>query len=448
MLTMSKFNVQYPYKAAARRQCRNAVVLWMCATALILGHGAAAAANIEQGITTETELRSDQEKAVPASAMRLAQATSQDVRIDLDAHLSRGSALPPEPQEQAPVPETGMGTVSQDGAIRDGSTKRQFVFPETTGAGSIDFPEIDIHVRQKITVPRIGDRDDSMVRPFQTVPAQRPRAPPTQQNRARNEAVAPRATTLSESADDIILADERTQVDTHDLKFLPYSATGLLTVVHQGGVVSSGTGFMVSPGLVITAAHVVDHPNYGAARQLAYTPTCISDPTKNAFTQTVGAQAYRVAPNWKILSTNVSLDYAVIALPDADWHLACGSLTLRRIRSSFYRRNISSKTDRFLIVGYPFDKVRGSLWSATGALVGLRQGYLEHWIDTQSGQSGAPIIAILRDASSGSREAVVTGIHTRSSVHRSGLPSNAARPIDDELIRRLRIMAADLGRSF
>lgn len=240
--------------------------------------------------------------------------------------------------------------------------------------------------------------------------------------------------------------DTRQPVSRSDLNFAPYSAIGQIRATYPGGLTLIGTGFQVAPGLIITAAHVLDHPDYGPAPSITYVPGCLAGGEHPlAAAQTIDRSAYRVTNRWARGSRAVAADFGVVALPMAQWQLQCGSLVLRPIEPDFFARNIDRRTSRFILAGYPSERI-DQQWSGRGGFLRTKGNRLDHAIDTTGGQSGSPIVAVVADQQTGSKIPLVVAIHSRSSAGSVGY--NQARKVDGELIVELRRMAAELQRSF
>lgn len=244
--------------------------------------------------------------------------------------------------------------------------------------------------------------------------------------------------------------DSREAVSAIDLDNLPFSAIGKLTTVHAGGARLSGTGFMIGPGLVLTAAHVLDDYQHGPALQVSFEPGCAAGARHRfeATVQTVQQDRYRIAPGWRAATYPLRYDFAVIALPPANWHQHCGWLPVRPIERSFLDRHVRLETRRFVLAGFPSDRSEGGQWVGRGRLSRDGGFMVEHKIDTETGQSGAPVIAVLREAKSpGGKIAVPIAIHSRMGAALAA-NYNSARVMDRELVDRIRQLAADLGVEF
>jgi len=254
----------------------------------------------------------------------------------------------------------------------------------------------------------------------------------------------PKAIVLDDTGNPIL--DSREQVTASDLDYLPFSAVGRIVTVHSGGQISSGTGFLIGRGIVLTAAHVLYDPVAGRAEQVTFTPGCMAGTRpRNAYPQTVGVEGYRVASLWDPSTTRVAADFGVIALPSAPWQDLCGYMPLRPVEATFFDRHIKGETRSFVISGYPYDRPEGTQWHGLGRFIRASGSSLDHLIDTEPGQSGAPVIALLAETAMTARTWLPVAIHSRVGTNAANF--NQSRRIDKGLIDELRRLLAQLGRT-
>lgn len=232
--------------------------------------------------------------------------------------------------------------------------------------------------------------------------------------------------------------DTRVAVDSHDLDSLPFSAIGQLSVQHTSGATQFGTGFLIAPGVVMTAAHVLHSHEHGPAVNVTFTSSCLQGVASRESTrvQTVGRSRVRVTRRWGEGDDSIEGDYGIVLLPDAPWHKACGTLVPTEVEPAFVERHARRGTDRFMVIGYPFDKPAGSMWLGRGGVLASPGKWVKHLIDTMKGQSGAPLVAILNDPASGRNVAHAIGIHSRESAWT--LQYNVARRIDRQMLAEIR----------
>ena len=234
-----------------------------------------------------------------------------------------------------------------------------------------------------------------------------------------------------------LVIDEREAVTEADRKELPFSAIGRLVVRFANGVVGTGTGFMAAPGQVITAAHVLHDPLFGQAVSVRFTSACRRGlATQDAdFSQEVDHSAVRVAARWIASQYAIEHDFGTVFLPEAEWHQRCGLLPVYPIDLAFMRRHTDRVDSQFIVSGYPADKADADLWMGRGSLAPSLPLQFNHRVDTARGQSGAPVVAIMKDRESGRNVARVVAIHSRALVYL--LDYNIARPIEQRLIEEI-----------
>lgn len=216
--------------------------------------------------------------------------------------------------------------------------------------------------------------------------------------------------------------DTRARIE--DSRGLPWSAICHLEV-DFGGAKGTGTGCLIGPRFVMTAAHVL-HPRggHGRARSIRVMPgrTC-EDPVQHVRF----SSDYYISPSWNPDANDPRHDYGIIALPD-DGFKIFGSFGLKVLNNAalaeFKKRSIV-----FTVAGYPKDKPRGTLWQGKGTLREFGSEAISYTIDTERGQSGAPVFAYADN-----NEPVAFAIHVQGfSTH------NIARRING-------FAAADIGR--
>ena len=209
-----------------------------------------------------------------------------------------------------------------------------------------------------------------------------------------------------------------------------------------------GTGFLIHPDVVLTAAHVLHDPQNGPASQATFTPGCLFDPESGAVvgrdrSLTVDRSRYRVADGWSTDKSSIHHDYGAIFLPDADRYQRCGYLEPRVEDDEYYLRNAAQEAIRFWVAGFPQSKRRGTQWYARGWLRGAGPTSVRHYIDTTEGQSGAPLFAIGLDQNR-KNIAVALGVHTRGASGDGVF--NEARRIDKRMMADIERWYAEINR--
>lgn len=168
----------------------------------------------------------------------------------------------------------------------------------------------------------------------------------------------------------IIGEDEMYEVPDYLMTFLPYSTIGVVSVYYEDGSVGKGTGFLIGPNDVVTAAHVIaqDDVSFFTFRfpnDITKTYTCnvMSIPQEYYDTQ---ASEY----DWAVFEIDEEVGYT---------RGYCGWST-----------DISvGNTVR--VIGYPDDRPNG-LWQAGKQVKQLNTHLMSYDVDTQAGQSGSPVI--------------------------------------------------------
>ena len=243
------------------------------------------------------------------------------------------------------------------------------------------------------------------------------------------------------------VVDTRQKVTLQDLRQMPNSAIGQITVRYPSGVVQIGTGFLVTASVVLTAAHVLVSPDHGRAGTVEFAPGCrdAAETTPSRLkAQSVGANRYRVTDAWARGETALSEDYGAIFLPDAQAFADCGTFVVPPVEDSFTNRYATSGRAGFMVAGYPAEKLPGSQWLGKGALLHSPPSVLKHVIDTTRGQSGAPLFAMIRDQASGKILPTAIGIHSRPAE--ASLNHNEARRIDRRVLEDVRRWLAEFER--
>ncbi len=239
---------------------------------------------------------------------------------------------------------------------------------------------------------------------------------------------------------DGVLTDTRAGIEPRQFTDPPFGAIGIIVVTFANGVVEQGTGFLVDPGIVLTAGHVLHSPAHGPARKVQFTPGCRL--SKNVPTQYADARHIRVSPAWRTRDNSINSDYGAIFLPDRSVYVPCGSFALAAVAGSFVERHVRLKTTDFMIAGFPAEKPVGTMWLGSGRLRASASAGIRHLIDTTPGQSGAPLFSAIIEPVTRKKIPLAVGIHSRQS---QGTKANEARRIDAAVIADLRRWAAEFG---
>jgi glutamyl endopeptidase len=217
----------------------------------------------------------------------------------------------------------------------------------------------------------------------------------------------------------VIGTDDRRQI-TVTTQY-PYSAICQLEIDWRSKPDEIGTGCLIAPRLVLTAAHCVyDRSHQQFAAQIRVSPgrngsdTVAPQTSSKLFVNRLYPSAGE--------GEKPQFDYAAILL---DQPFRVGEFGVGVYGDEEFNG------DTFNIVGYPFDKPRGTMWGHAQALSVVGPRILEYLIDTEPGQSGAPVFDM--DTVNGQVQYVVVGIHSGASS--SG--NNIATRITEEVWENL-----------
>lgn len=194
----------------------------------------------------------------------------------------------------------------------------------------------------------------------------------------------------------IIGDDSRTQVTNTVVN--PYIYIGRIVStwdINGDGIndqMTSCTGFIEGPDVIITAGHCVHYNDYGGwLTSFTYYPA--QNETIYPFSS-AGMSSISFSSNW---ANNESQndDWAIVVV-NRNVGADTGWMGLGWASGSINGYDIS-------VTGYSGDKTLGTMWTAAGEITGTLTYRLKHDIDTYSGQSGAPMFTFTTG--------IVWGIH-------------------------------------
>lgn len=229
----------------------------------------------------------------------------------------------------------------------------------------------------------------------------------------------------------VVGQDTRERVDGIDIKKLPWSAICHLYISYgHPNRRFIGTGFLVQPGVVVTAGHVIRSKRYGYAEWIRVSPGRLDDDDRRRFqfvNPSEGLGKFEISPERKAGNWASAYDYGGIVLPNPDQFADLDGLRVDKyekkvLRKILKRRNLS-------VSGYPTDRERGTQWRGTARPGLLASRTIAHFVDTYGGQSGSPLYFIRNDG-----RASVIGIHVWGGYNAAGQRYNAARRADQTLI--------------
>jgi V8-like Glu-specific endopeptidase len=198
----------------------------------------------------------------------------------------------------------------------------------------------------------------------------------------------------------VIGTDDRIQIQA--TKTVPWSRICSLLITTRTGQQFIGTGFLVSPGTVITAGHCVYMHRFGgwAARVQVI-------PGRNADAKPFGectSTAFRSVRGW-VDGESRDHDYGAIILPRS-FHAQTRPLGAFGF-AVLQNQELNGKWIN--TAGYPGDKPRGTMWWHARQVKALTARTIVYDIDTAGGQSGSAVW-LKRDG-----RRIVVGIHTNGS---------------------------------
>ncbi len=215
----------------------------------------------------------------------------------------------------------------------------------------------------------------------------------------------------------VIDTDDRIEVTNNEA--YPWRCVCSLLMTAQDATQWIGTGWLVSPRLVLTAGHCVYfHSNGGWPSQIEVTPGRRGD--SRPFGSAVCTD-YRSVQGWT-QDQNRDYDYGAILLPEANRfgdQLGWFGYTTRS--------DDDLKAATLNLAGYPGDKPAGTQWYHSREVQAVDDHVITYQIDTAGGQSGAPVWQLMQD---GNRYGV--GVHTNGA-----LSGNSATRITGEVFNNI-----------
>lgn len=173
----------------------------------------------------------------------------------------------------------------------------------------------------------------------------------------------------------IIGEDERTRVPDILMSMHPYSSIGVVRAFFSDGSIKRGTGFLYGPNDVATAAHVIYDADLGPAKTIRFYPGTNGSLT-SAYLATV------VAIPGEFMDTGaLAYDYGVFDL----------SSNIGNSLGYFGWTQDVTVGNAVQITGYPGDKVAYQMWMAGKGISLVTEKTIGYYVDTESGQSGAPV---------------------------------------------------------
>lgn len=237
--------------------------------------------------------------------------------------------------------------------------------------------------------------------------------------------VALRSAAVRESMAEVVI-EQDDRVEITNTAAYPWRAIASLRITAPDGSGFIGTGWMVSPRLMLTAGHCIFmHDEGGWATQIEVIPGRRG--TEQPFGSCI-ATDFRSVTGWT-QSRDSQFDYGAILLPaDCRFGDQVGWFGYE-IRSDENLQDVKVN-----ISGYPGDKPSGTQWFHSNAITGVAERVLTYQIDTFGGQSGAPVWVFIKD-----RGRFGVGVHVNGS-----LAGNSATRITADVAANIAAWAAEV----
>lgn len=203
--------------------------------------------------------------------------------------------------------------------------------------------------------------------------------------------------------ENVIGADNRTRVS--DTAMTPWRSICHLEIEYESGPVGMGTGFLIGPYTVVTAAHVLcDRRMFGWNRPRAARRIRIL-PGRNGTLAPYGyvvADEFNVPPEWQHKDADEAgasaFDFAAIHIPrtsatEVEQEGLGARLGYFGLKAYTAADEESIKLLFVNNAGYPQEqhKPYGTLWYNAGRVSKWADSFVEYMVDTEGGQSGSPI---------------------------------------------------------
>lgn len=306
--------------------------------------------------------------------------------------------------------------------------KDQWALPslmaETNGGGSVEkVPGFDVFraATAGFETRRVAGPTTLLARPdggFFSEGAIQPPLP------GRTLAAPPLGSSLAKP-ENVLGVDSRVMVT--DTAMTPWRCICHLEIEFEAGPVGFGTGFLIGPKAVLTAAHVICNPEKNRqARRVRVIPGRNGAIAPYGFFTADYSQC-QMPDLWRKKGGRpeaAAADYAVI-LADEKEFTTEHKLTGQRL-GYFGLKCLDGKADeakaQMLFVnnaGYPYeaDKPYGSLWYNAGRIKKLTGEFVEYMVDTEGGQSGSPVYFFDEEK----KQRYVIAVHTTGDFVNRGL---------------------------
>jgi glutamyl endopeptidase len=203
--------------------------------------------------------------------------------------------------------------------------------------------------------------------------------------------------------ENVIGADNRTRVA--DTAMTPWRCICHLEIEYENGPVGTGTGFLIGPQTVITAAHVlVDRRFFGWNRPRKAKRARLL-PGRNGTLAPYGyvvSEKFQIPDEWLAKDADeeraAAFDYAAIQIPWTEDTEVEDERLGQRLGYFGLRSYSDAEEDKVKLLfvnnaGYPWEpnKPYGTLWYNAGRISRWTDDFVEYMVDTEGGQSGSPV---------------------------------------------------------
>lgn len=194
---------------------------------------------------------------------------------------------------------------------------------------------------------------------------------------------------------------------------VPWRCIALLTITFIDGATARGTGWFIAPRTLVTAAHCVHDPNHGRARSIVVTPGFHRGAAPYGSQFVVSAD---FNPAWTSGFPR-ELDFALIFVGRP---AGVGFFGFAAAEDQALARVLVN------ISGYPIDRPETQYFDG-GRILQADETFIHHTIDTEAGQSGAPMFWSDRE------QRIGLGIHVygANTRDRTNIARRITRPLFD-----------------
>lgn len=197
----------------------------------------------------------------------------------------------------------------------------------------------------------------------------------------------------------VIGPDDRTEIA--ETAGIPWRSICHLLIERQDGHAAYGTGWFAGPRLIVTAGHcILNHTSGQWASRINVVPG--SNGTYPPPFGTTEVEQVRVHSKWEH-DADENYDYGFLLLSDDTLGQSIGWFGFGVLNDQQLESMIVN------IAGYPDDKAQGTMWFNAGRIISAQTSHLLYMIDTEKGQSGAPVFWYGKD-----QQRIVVAVHIGS----------------------------------